>query len=108
MGGTGRMTPLSTVEEELKDFLWCTFNQNMLNGNPDDALDDFMLRNSKQAITDVADYIDKYLNNKSSNAKKTEFIESNCAIWFEGIKNQPLKWLAEVQIKLNTAAKNKK
>lgn len=102
------MSSISDVKEELQDFLICTFNQNMLNGNPDDALADFIKRNSKEAILDVSNYIDDYLTDKSSKAEKTTFIESNCGIWFEGIKKQPIVWLEEVQKELNKALKDKK
>jgi hypothetical protein len=102
------MTSISTVKEELKDFMICTFNQNMLNDSPDDALADFIKRNSKEAILDITNYIDDYLTDKSSKAEKTAFIESSCGIWFEGIKKQPVKWLEEVQKELITALKNKK
>jgi hypothetical protein len=99
---------VSAVEEELSNFLWCVFNQNMQGGNPESALQKFIDLSNQSALQSTVDNINQFLKIKQDESKRTEFISSNCSIWFEGIEKKPVKWLEEVQIKLNTAAKNKK
>jgi hypothetical protein len=93
-----------SYEEELQDFLLAYFTQDI--ESPEEALQEFLESVTEEDIKSTAECIRQFLNSQMSDQEKANFIEENCFIDFEYLKQNPIDWLKEIEEKMNDRLKN--
>lgn len=89
------------IEDELSNFLGGNFHQDI--ESPEQALQDYIDRQSKDWIQILIYRAESFLNSNLSDNEKEEFIESNAEIYFPAIELKPIEWLNNVVEQLKKA-----
>lgn len=91
--------------ENTFQFLAGNFHQDI--ESPEDAYEELLREESRAYLKDAVSFLKEFINSELSQKEKNSFIEESAdGIYFPALGQEPLEWLQEITLQIETELTN--